>query len=57
MKEKFEKLMNRFNGESEIKEGIPFSDDEIKFMAKYDLKAFSKKYPSIAEYYIRILSD
>lgn len=56
-KKRFEELMNKFNSESEIKNRIPFSDDEIKFMAKYNLKDFSKKYPSIAEYYIRILSD
>lgn len=56
-KKRFEELINKFNSESEIKNGIPFSDDEIKFMAKYNLKDFSEKYPSIAEYYIRILSD
>ena len=46
-KKRFEELMNKFNSESEIKNGIPFSDDEIKFMAKFNLKDFSKKYRSI----------
>lgn len=56
MKDKFEKLINRFKSESDIKDGIkPFSNEEITFMAKYSFKNFNNKYPSLSKFYIQFL--
>jgi len=62
LEEIFERLMNRFENENQSESNInhgsklSFSDEEIIFMARYNLDAFSNKYPGISTYYIECLS-
>lgn len=62
-KKRFTKLLNRFNSEEEINRfndkdaSLPYSEEEIIFMAKQDLGKFAKKFPGIAEYYMKCLDD
>lgn len=62
LEEIFERLMNRFENENQSESNInhgsklSFSDEEIIFMAQYNLVAFSDKYPGISTYYIECLS-
>lgn len=62
LEEIFERFMNRFENENQSESNInhgsklSFSDEEIIFMARYNLVAFSDKYPGISIYYIDCLS-
>ena len=62
LEELFDRLMNRFEkedqSESNINQGSKqsFSDEEIIFMARYNLVAFRKKHPNLSTYYIEYLS-
>ena len=58
----FNRLMNRFENENQSESNInhgsklSFSDEEIIFMARYNLVAFTKKHPNLSTYYIEYLS-
>ncbi len=54
--ERFKKLMKRdYKG---IKsDELTFTDEEITFLCKEDISTFGNKYPGIAEYYMKTLSD
>ncbi len=62
LEEIFERLMNRFENENQSESNInhgsklSFSDEEIIFMARYNLVAFTKKHPNLSTYYIEYLS-
>ena len=62
LEEIFERLMNRFENEDQSESNInqgskqSFSDEEIIFMARYNLVAFTKKHPNLSTYYIEYLS-
>ena len=56
-KEKFNILINRFSTQGEMGDEVGYTDEEIIFMAKYDLKVLANKFPGVAEYYMEILSE
>ena len=62
LEEIFERLMNRFENENQSESNInhgsklSFSDEEIIFMARYNLVAFTKKHPNLSTYYIEYLA-
>ena len=62
LEELFDRLMNRFENEDQSESNInqgskqSFSDEEIIFMARYNLDAFFFFFPGISTYYIECLS-
>lgn len=52
-------LYNRFNNENELNlcPGMNFTDSEIKYLGKYDICKFAERFPNVAEYYMKCLSD
>ena len=62
LEELFDRLMNRFENEDQSESNInqgskqSFSDEEIIFMARYNLVAFTKKHHNLSTYYIEYLS-
>lgn len=50
---RYKELISR----KEPKDGIIFTDEEIIFLCKEDLVGFADKFPGIAEYYKKTLSD
>lgn len=61
-KNRFIKLFNRFKSEEDItcnkkSSELPYSDEEIMFMAKQNLAKLATKFPGIAEYYMLSLDD
>lgn len=54
---RFLNLYNRMESENSMGEDSMYSDEEIIFMCKYNLRRFAEKYPGIAEYYMTCLDD
>lgn len=50
---RFLNLLNR----SELEEEIVFTDEDIRYMCKYDIVRFAERNPGVVEYYMKCLSD
>ncbi len=50
-------LYNREESEEDFSDKLIFSDDEIIFMCKQNIRKFADRYPGIDEYYMKCLDD
>lgn len=51
------KLYNSLDYEDDSTKNRMFTDEEIIFMCKHNIRKFAEKFPGIAEYYIKCLDD
>lgn len=47
---KFEDLMSKFENDRDSK----FTLEEVEFLGEYNLKAFAKKFPGVAYFYMKM---